>query len=304
MDKIYIDTVRLLLQAIPHVFVSPDFALKGGTALNLFVQDMPRLSVDLDVAFVDRSVNRDTALARISAALSETQARFKAMNLKAQMGRSTKGDEVKLLVSNNRSQMKVEVNYVFRGTVMPPERRSLAPAARELFTADLDVPILPLPELYGSKLVAALDRQHPRDLFDVMAMYQRFGLTQDIVECFVCYLAGHNRPLHEVLFPDDRDLTMAYSSDFLGLTTASVPLNALIEIRQRLKHELPCALTTAHRRFLLSLANGEPEWTNMTCGHLAELPAIRWKLENLAKLKRTNPEKFERQVEKLEALLA
>ena len=135
MNRVYIDTVRLLLQAIPHVFKSNDFALKGGTALNLFVQDMPRLSVDLDVAFIDHSVSRETALARISAALSEAQAQFWTMNLDAQVGKSTKGDEVKLLVSNERSQVKVDVSYVFRGTIMRPERRSLTASARELFSS-------------------------------------------------------------------------------------------------------------------------------------------------------------------------
>ena len=304
MDKVYVDTVRLLIQAIPYVMQSPDFALKGGTALNLFVHDMPRLSVDLDIAFIDRSVTRDAALARISSALFEMQARFRAMKLNAQVGRSTKGDEVKLLVSNERSQVKIEVNYVFRGTVMRPERRGLTLAARNLFTAELDVPILPLPELYGSKLVAAMDRQHPRDFFDVMAMYQHAGLTKDIVECFVCYLAGHNRPLHEVLFPEDRDLTMAYESDFLGLTAIPVSMAELVETRLRLRHELPRALTTAQRRFLLSLAGGEPEWNCLSCSHLAELPAIQWKLENLRKLKKKNPSKFKQQAEELEARLA
>jgi hypothetical protein len=53
MDKIYVDTVRLLLDKAPHVFHSDRFALKGGTALNLFVREMPRLSVDIDVVYTD-----------------------------------------------------------------------------------------------------------------------------------------------------------------------------------------------------------------------------------------------------------
>jgi hypothetical protein len=137
---------------------------------------------------------------------------------------------------------------------------------------------LALAELYGSKLVAAMDRQHPRDLFDVMGMYERFGLNEDIVECFVCYLAGHNRPIHEVLFPDDRDLTLAYNSDFLGLVATPVPLNTLTQIRVRLNKDMPRALTRAHRHFLVTLSQGNPDWTGMACSYLAELPAIRWKL--------------------------
>ena len=99
---------------------------------------------------------------------------------------------------------------------MPVAKRGLVKAARDLFTTDLSLPVLSNSELYGSKLVAALDRQHPRDFFDVHGMYQDSGLTGEIVECFVSYLAGHNRPVHEVLFSRDLDMTPAFESDFQG----------------------------------------------------------------------------------------
>jgi hypothetical protein len=105
--------------------------------------------------------------------------------------------------------------------------RSLVPRARALFTADLRLPMLAVPELYGSKLVAAMDRQHPRDFFDVMGMYEHAGLTTETVDCFVGCLAGHNRPIHEVLFPQDRDLVMAYENEFVGMASNDVPLKAL-----------------------------------------------------------------------------
>jgi len=53
MNQNYIDTVRPLLAIAPAVFASGRFAMKSGTALNLFVQEMPRLSVDIDLVFVD-----------------------------------------------------------------------------------------------------------------------------------------------------------------------------------------------------------------------------------------------------------
>jgi len=59
MNQDYIDTVRLLLDVAPAVFQSPRFAMKGGTALNLFVQEMPRLSVDIDVVFTDHTLDRE-----------------------------------------------------------------------------------------------------------------------------------------------------------------------------------------------------------------------------------------------------
>jgi predicted nucleotidyltransferase component of viral defense system len=68
MNQDYIDTVRLLLAVAPAVFQSPRFAMKGGTALNLFVQDMPRLSVDIDVAFTDHTLDREAALRAIGSA--------------------------------------------------------------------------------------------------------------------------------------------------------------------------------------------------------------------------------------------
>jgi hypothetical protein len=59
MQKAYIDTVRLLLDAAPAVFEGGVFAMKGGTAINLFVHDMPRLSVDIDLVYPDWSSPRD-----------------------------------------------------------------------------------------------------------------------------------------------------------------------------------------------------------------------------------------------------
>jgi len=195
--------------------------------------------------------------------------------------------------------VKVEVNFVFRGTVLPFETRSLTNMARELFTTELSLPVLAEPELYGSKLVAALDRQHPRDFFDVRGLFQASGLTPEIVECFVCYLAGHNRPIHEVLFSRNLDLSVPYESEFQGMTREAVSLDELLAARDRLRAELPLVLTESQKRFLLSLTAGEPDWTLMSCQHLAQMPAIRWKLENLARLKKLNPEKFQLQSDEL-----
>jgi len=167
MDKSYIETVRLLLEAAPTIFETPDFAMKGGTAINLFVQDMPRLSVDIDVVYTDYRASRMEALKSISGALETARNRLAEVGLDAEVSSTKEGDEIKLFIRRGRNQVKVEVNHVFRGTVLPVERRSLGAEARRLFTTELVAPLLATPELYGSKLVAALDRQHPRDLFDV-----------------------------------------------------------------------------------------------------------------------------------------
>jgi predicted nucleotidyltransferase component of viral defense system len=76
MNQNYIDTVRLLLAIAPAVFASGRFAMKGGTALNLFVQEMPRLSVDIDLVFVDHRLDREAALQVIAAVAPAAGAAF------------------------------------------------------------------------------------------------------------------------------------------------------------------------------------------------------------------------------------
>jgi len=299
MDANYIEAVRLLLVAIPAVFQEPRFAMKGGTALNLFVQDLPRLSVDIDVVFTDHKVSREAALRMIASALERARNELERQGLQTESPVRTQGAESKIFLRRGRQQVKVEVNHVFRGTLLPVQRLILTPSSRSLFTAEVEAPVLATAELYGSKLVAALHRQHPRDLFDVHCLLQSGGLTDETIECFVAYLAGHNRPVHEVLFSRDQDPAIAFENEFQGMARHAVELPALIEARQQLRRELHSRLTNDHRRFLLGLLRGDPPWEAMRCPHLSELPAIRWKLRNLAKLKRSSPEKFDRQAREL-----
>ena len=76
MNQLYLDTARLLTQVAPFVFVDGIFALKGGSAINLFVRDMPRLSVDLDLIFPDHKPPRDQALQRINEAIRQSADRL------------------------------------------------------------------------------------------------------------------------------------------------------------------------------------------------------------------------------------
>lgn len=304
MDKPYIDTVRLLLESAPALFETPLFAMKGGTAINLFIDSMPRLSVDIDLVYADYRTPREKALKAISSELDAARQRLAQLGLDAEFSATKEGEEFKLFIRRNRVQVKVEVNYVFRGTVLPVETRQLDPEARQLFTTEVSAPILATAELYGSKLVAAMDRQHPRDLFDVYRLLERGGITSEMVECFVCYLAGHNRPVHEVLFSRDQDISMAFENEFVGMTKNPVALEQLENVRRKLKSELPSRLTPQQREFLIGLVAGEPDWRLMKCSHLSELPAIQWKTQNLARLKKANPRKFAQQAEELRARFA
>ena len=304
MDKAYADTVRLLLTAAPDVFANDIFAMKGGTAINLFVQDMPRLSVDIDVVYTPWQTPRELALKAIGDELDAIAGRLGRLGLVTRKVNSRDLGDTKLLIENAEAQVKVEVNVVFRGTVLPIERRSLSPKTADLFSVALELPVLAPAELYGSKLVAAMDRQHPRDLFDALKMFDSGGLSDAAVECFVTYLAGHNRPTHEVLFGNEKDIAHEYHQHFVGMTTEPVSLDALLQARARLREELPRRLTGQHKQFLTGLPRAQPDWTLLQCSHASELPALRWKLGNLQTFSQRRPADLEKQAATLEVLLA
>ena len=303
MNQVYLDTARLLTQVAPLVFADNIFALKGGTAINLFVRDMPRLSVDLDLVFADHSMGREEARGRINEAIKSAGGRLKKRGFQTHVATLADAGETKLFVRRDKLEVKVEVNFVLRGTVHPVFSRSLSAKAREVLQADLELPLVSLEDMYGGKLVAALDRQHPRDLFDVMELFSHEGITPAIRRSFVAYLAAHNRPIHEVLFPNLRDISGEYEGTFKGLTTAPVELKALLSARERMVAELQASLDAAEREFLLSLARNEPKWDLLGIAHLEQLPGVRWKLENLGRLAKSNPKKLKEQAQELERLL-
>jgi hypothetical protein len=116
--------------------------MKGGTAINLFVQDMPRLSVDIDVVYLPWQVPRDDALRAINQELATISARVETLGVQTRLVRSRDLGDTKLIVENETSQVKVEVNVVFRGTVLPVERRALSARTGDWFGVEFEVPIL------------------------------------------------------------------------------------------------------------------------------------------------------------------
>jgi len=303
VNQVYLDTARLLTQVAPLVFADGVFALKGGTAINLFVRDMPRLSVDLDLVFVDHRLDRVEALAKINEAIRSAVARLKKRGFQTHAVTVADAGETKLFVRRDRLEVKVEVNFVLRGTVRPVRPASLTPKAKDALLADLELPVASLEDLYGGKLVAALDRQQPRDLFDVMQLFLHEGITPGIRRSFVAYLACHNRPIHEVLSPALRDISGEYDNAFRGMTVEPVALEALLSTRKRMVAELLAGLDAGEREFLLSLARNEPNWKLLDIEHLEQLPGIRWKLRNLGELAKANPKKLKTQAQELEVLL-
>jgi hypothetical protein len=296
MDQAYVDTVRLMLRAAPHVLSNPVFAMKGGTALNVFLHDLPRLSVDIDLVFTDHAVPRGEALIAIKDELEAMVLRLRRLGLNSSLTKSTDGSETKLtLVKGNdhRTKVKIEINQNFRGTLLPVQKIRLAEKARDMFATDVEVPSLTPAELYGGKMVAALDRQHPRDFFDVREMFHRGYFGPTVVDCFVGYLAGQFKtPIHSVLFSEDRDISLLYKAEFNGITAEEVSLADLELARTTLRAELFNGLEDRHKEFLLGVARLEVDWDLMPFPHLCDMPAVRRRLENLENKRKRNPEKF------------
>jgi predicted nucleotidyltransferase component of viral defense system len=292
MNKTYLDTARMLVQVAPLVFRDSPFALKGGTAINLFVRDMPRLSVDLDLVFTDHRAARDAALARINDSLAAAADGLKAHRFTVRRQAAADTGDTKLFVRRDKIEVKLEANFVLRGTVHPVRTASLTPKAREALQAELEIPVVANEDLYAGKLVAALDRQHPRDLFDVMQLLANGGITPEMRRTLVIYLACHNRPIHELLAPALRDISQEYERTFAGMTAEPVALADLLATREAMLVDLHAGLDSDDREFLLSVARAEPDWGKTPYAHSMELPALQWKLLNLRKLRDSHAKRF------------
>ena len=263
MDRsLFLAQVDLLLRILPYVMRDSRFALKGGSALNLFIRDLPRLSVDIDLTYLPIE-DRDSTLANISEILTTISRDLsRAMpQVTIQPLRSTDGRLRKLVVRSGLVTVKVEPNETIRGSVFPCELRDLAPQVEEEFGLFMSVQTLSLADLYGGKICAALDRQHPRDLFDVQMLLANEGLTPAIRTAFLVYLISHNRPMVEVLQPNRLPLEAAFTGEFLGMSRMSVSCEELVAVRERLIDLLLQELTSDEKRFLLSVKELEPDWT-------------------------------------------
>jgi predicted nucleotidyltransferase component of viral defense system len=275
--------VHLLLRVLPEFSTISELALKGGTAITLFVQDLPRLSVDLDFSYTGLEP-RQEALHKIDAALKDVATRLERRNLRVQ-GTALVGTSswVKFVVSEGTVQVKVEVNPVLRVLVFPPERRRVTPATEAQY-GFAETLVVSLADLYAGKMVAALDRQHPRDLFDIKLMLEQNLLTPEVMKAFLVYLISHDRRMDELLSPKFKSLEPEYSASFQGMTRQAVSLAELKTAREDLIDYLRHYLTEKDKRFLLSFKERQPEWGLLELPHVKELPAVRWKLANLEKM--------------------
>ena len=275
--------VALLVRILPLLASEPEFALKGGTAINLFWRDLPRLSVDLDLTYLPVA-DRSTSLAAIEAALRRLAELIRARVEGSVVDLHGGAEGVhRILVRGGGTQVKVEVTPVLRGVVFDPEVRAVSRRVEDAF-GFAEATLVSFPDLYAGKMVAALDRQHPRDLFDVRDLLANEGLTRPLMDAFLVYLVSHNRPMAEVLAPNRKDITEEFNRNFAGMTEAPVELEELVAARDALIRGIRAGLTAADRTFLVSVKTGDPDWSLVGLPQAATLPAVKWRLANLARL--------------------
>jgi len=285
-ETIFYLQADLLLQVLPFVQGESCFALKGGTAINFFIRSFPRLSVDIDLVYLPLE-DRATTLREIASALERIALKVeRALGVTVQKLRLRESNHVyKLLICGaNGAEIKVEPNLILRGTLYPPVDLPLAPAVVEIFQRAATTRVVSLPDLYGGKICAALDRQHPRDLFDVYLLLQNEGITDEIRRAFVVYLASHGKPMSELLAPNRKALADVYANQFSGMTVQHVPLSILEDTREQLISILNTEMTQTERQFLLSLKRLEPQWDTLGIPGLDRLPGLKWKLFNLQRM--------------------
>lgn len=280
---LYRRQAALLVRVLPYVAEEKVFALKGGTAINLFVRNMPRLSVDIDLTYLPIEP-RPASLAAIDGALRRITERVKKNIRGAQVTEARIEDRVtKLVIRAEGVQIKIDVTPVMRGCVFEAELRSVAEDVEEAF-GFAEMRLVSFADLYAGKAVATLDRQHPRDLFDARDLLANEGIDDALRRAFVAYMLSHDRPMFEVLAPTRKDIKGLFERDFNGMTNEPVSLEELVAAREAFIKDMVGNMPSEHREFLISFEKGKPEWDLLGLPHVADLPAVKWRQLNLDKL--------------------
>lgn len=280
----YYRQVELLIRLLPFVFQEPCFALKGGTAINLFVRNFPRLSVDIDLVYLPDG-DRDDALAAVHAALDRVAMAIEKAFSGVALVKSyeQKPDALRLIVTHQNASVKIELSPVLRGSVhVPVNRVVVAGVEREFgFAEGL---VLAHDDLYAGKICAALDRQHPRDLFDILLLLENEGISDSLRKTALVYLLSHSRPIHELLAPRWRSLQSMFEGDFDGMAFRNVTVEELAAAGRQLLNLLLGQMTDSEQRFLYSVYDEVPDWSALGWQHVHDLPAVKWKLMNIARM--------------------
>jgi len=282
MKEAYKRQVALLLNVLPEIAKEKCFALHGGTAINLFVRNMPRLSVDIDLTYLVIE-DRGTSMANIIEALKNVMEHIQRVNpnLRTNLQEKT----LKLQISLDGAQIKIEVNQINRGCISKPEKLMLCNRAQETFDAFCAIDVVPKAQLFGGKIIAALDRQHPRDLFDIKYLLEEDGFDDEIKEGFVFSLLSSNRPIYELLNPHRTDQQLAFKNQFDGMSDQDFSYQEFEETRETLIEAINDILKKDDKDFILSFKSLVPDWNIYD---FQKYPAIQWKLENIRRFRNKN----------------
>lgn len=290
----YFKQAELVVQVLPWVAKYECFALKGGTAINLFIHNLPRLSVDIDLTYLPIQ-ERKESLDGIENALKNLSDDVEKNIIGSTVQQiSMKNSQMisKLVVVKGSAQVKIEPNLVIRGTVFPCSVLDLSAKAKETFEMSVAMKVVSLSDLYGGKICAALDRQHPRDLYDIKFLLENEGISEQIRKGFLVYLISHDRPMAESLNPIMKDMSQIYETDFQGMTDSDVSYEELVHVRGKLVKLIKKELTKEEKEFLISFKQGDPDWSLLGVSGVEHLPAVRWKLYNVQKMSKEKRNDF------------
>lgn len=294
MNSEYAKKVEILLRMIPIVTEEGVFAVHGGSAINLFVRNLPRYSVDIDLTYIlleDRNSSLTHINEHLSSIAKKAKKAFRGMHI------VEKPDICKLLCEYQGRQIKIEVNQTKRGIIGGDViRKPVCDKAQDEFGLYCETDIVPMTLLYGGKIAAALSRQHPRDLFDVKYMEYPFTKTREGV--LFCLL-GSDRPIHESFAPNLIDQHDALLNQFEGMTDTPFTYEEFEQTRAKLIKDVNALITPQDKEFLLSFERAEPDWDNFEFPHFQNYPSVKWKLQNLQKLKSQDTDKLMAEVQKL-----
>lgn len=284
LNKIYLKQAEFLLRVLPHINYEEAFALKGGTALNFFWRDFPRLSVDIDLCYT-KIQDREFSLIDINDAFTTIEERLQTAfdGIKIQQ-KKIEGKIIGLILDWNNALVKIEANTIIRGTIFPVVNKKLCPKAESTFELTTSVNTVSFEDLYGGKICAALDRQHPRDLFDMKLLLENEGITPGIIKAFVFYLISHDRPMIEILNPGLQDISQTFINEFNGMTSYDIQLDELVTVRKNLIQIVKKLLTEEQIKFILSFKNRAPEWELSGIDEIENYPSVKWKLINLERM--------------------
>ena len=298
MTEPYKQKVALLITILPYINEEPDLALHGGTAINLFVRDMLRLSVDIDLTYLPVR-ERQESLEHINQILGRIKSKVE-QGVKDSM---VDHDEArwKLIIRREATNVKLEVNTIIRGTMSNPQKMTLCERAQTEFEAFAEMSVVPLGQLYGGKICAALDRQHPRDIFDVKYLLEEEGFTDEVRSGFIFSLVSSARPTHELIKPNFKDQKKTMDNQFTGMSEEEFSYEEFENTRGSLVETMRTGLTAEDKAFLLSLKKLEPDWSIYD---FERFPAVRWKIQNIETLKEKDDEKYQAQIKALEDALA